>query len=232
MRVACSAPRETLHCPWDWLQRWPVSRQGTNGIWPHVTVRPLRTFAGAGASIPVNGTFGSHNRAAVVASLRNDHRVVGGVVGSRTWRSLIITVGHDRHGGAVRAGKDQIQPAQPQERPHRGLFRGLRAEGPSCRDGFRRELALDIKAFEVDGIVGPIRGRRCSTRHFVEGAVDAYVTREEFPYAIRQVSEALSSNALARLRGHAEDGRYRRLWTRPLTQNWRCRILRASSHFR
>ena len=30
--------------------------------------------------------------------------------------------------------------------------------------------------------------------HFVVGAVDADVPREEFPYAIRQVSEALSSN--------------------------------------
>jgi hypothetical protein len=42
------------------------------------------------------------------------------------------------------------------------------------------------------------------------GAVDADVTREEFPCAIRQVCDALSSNALARLRGYAEDGQHRR----------------------
>ena len=84
-------------------------RQGPNGIWPHATVRSLQYILRArGTLIPVSGTFGSQTRAAVVAFQRNHHLVVDRVVGSQTWRSLIITVGQGSHGDAVRAVQGQI----------------------------------------------------------------------------------------------------------------------------
>ena len=43
-----------------------------------------------------------------MAFQRNHHLVVDRVVGSQTWRSLIITVGQGSHGDAVRAVQDQI----------------------------------------------------------------------------------------------------------------------------
>jgi hypothetical protein len=43
-----------------------------------------------------------------VAFQRNHHLVVDRVVGSQTWRSLIITVGQGSHGDAVGAAQDQI----------------------------------------------------------------------------------------------------------------------------
>jgi len=111
-----------------------VLRQGPDGIWPHATARSLQYLLRArGASIPVSGTFGSQTRAAVVK--RNHHVVVDRVVGSQTWRSLIITVGQGSHGDAVRAVRDQIN------------FRNL-------KDG--RTLAMD-------GALGRGPGRgRCS----------------------------------------------------------------------
>ena len=138
------------------LQRWPVLRQGPNSIWPHATVRSLQYLLRArGASIPVSGTFGSQTRAATVAFQRNHHLVVDGVVGSQTWRALIITVGQGSRGDAVRAVQDQIN--------FRNLKDGHTLDvdgvfGPKTRRAvmvFQRELALDVKTFAVDGIVGP-----------------------------------------------------------------------------
>jgi peptidoglycan hydrolase-like protein with peptidoglycan-binding domain len=90
-----------------------------------------------------------------VAFQRNRHLVVDGVVGSRTWRALIITVGQGSRGDAVRAVQDQIN--------FRNLKDGHTLEvdgvfGPKTRRAvmvFQRELALDVKTFAVDGIVGP-----------------------------------------------------------------------------
>jgi peptidoglycan hydrolase-like protein with peptidoglycan-binding domain len=138
------------------LQRWPVLRQGPNSIWPRATVRSLQHLLRArGVLIPVSGTFGSQTRAAVVAFQRNHHLVADGVVGSQTWRSLIITVGLGSRGDAVRAVQDQIN------------FRNLKNGHTVAVDGvfglntrraviaFQGVLALDIKPFAVDGIVGP-----------------------------------------------------------------------------
>jgi peptidoglycan hydrolase-like protein with peptidoglycan-binding domain len=103
----------------------------------------------------VSGTFGSQTRAAVVAFQRSRHLVVDGVVGSQTWRALIITVGQGSRGDAVRAVQDQIN------------FRNLRdgrtlavdgVFGPQTRRAviaFQQALAREIRPFAVDGIVGP-----------------------------------------------------------------------------
>ncbi|HEY8721364.1 peptidoglycan-binding protein [Pengzhenrongella sp.] len=138
------------------LQRWPVLRQGPNSLWPHATVRSLQFLLRArGASITVDGIFGPRTDAAVVAFQRSHHLLVDGIVGSQTWSSLIITVRQGSRGDAVRAVQDQIN------------FRDLKGNGTLVVDGifgpktrqeviwFQEQLALDIKPFAVDGIVGP-----------------------------------------------------------------------------
>ena len=140
----------------SFLQRFPVLRQGPNSIWPKATVRSLQYLLRArGASISVDGTFGAQTRAAVVAFQRSHHLVVDGVVGSQTWRALIITVRQGSRGDAVRAVQDQIN------------FRNLRNGhtlnvdgifGPRTRSaviGLQQGFATEIKGFAVDGIVGP-----------------------------------------------------------------------------
>ena len=138
------------------LQRWPVLRQGPNSAWPQATVRSLQYLLRArGASVAVNGTFGRQTRVGVVAFQRGHHLVADGVVGAQTWRSLIITVRQGSRGDAVRAVQDQIN------------FRNLRNGhtlnvdgifGPRTRSAviaFQRALAVSIRPFAVDGIVGP-----------------------------------------------------------------------------
>ena len=121
-------------------------QQGPNSLWPHATVRSLQYLLRArGASIAVDGVFGSQTRAAVVAFQRSHHLVVDGVVGSHTWNSLRITVGQGSRGETVRAVQDPIN------------FRKLRnghtldvdgVFGPKTRRAviaFQQIMAFDIK---------------------------------------------------------------------------------------
>ena len=138
------------------FERWPVLQQGPNSLWPHATVRSLQFLLRArGASVAVDGGFGSQTRAAVVAFQRSHHLVVDGVVGSHTWSALIVTVGQGSRGDAVRAVQDQIN--------FRNLKNGHTLDvdgvfGPQTRRAviaFQQIMALDIKGLSVDGIVGP-----------------------------------------------------------------------------
>jgi peptidoglycan hydrolase-like protein with peptidoglycan-binding domain len=138
------------------IQRFPVLRQGPNSTWPRVTVRSAQYLLRArGASLTVDGVFGSRTRAAVVAFQRSRGLVVDGVIGAQTWRSLIITVRLGSRGDAVRAVQDQVN------------FRNLRDGhtlnvdgifGPATRRaviGLQQGFATEISGFSVDGIVGP-----------------------------------------------------------------------------
>jgi lysozyme family protein len=137
------------------LGRWPVLSQGPNSLWPRVTVRSLQYLLRArGARIAVDGVFGPHTNAAVVAFQRSRHLVVNGIVDAQTWKSLIITLSRGSRGDAVRAVQDQAN------------FRNLKnghslnvdgVYGPLTRAwviNFQKVLALSDKSFPVDGIVG------------------------------------------------------------------------------
>lgn len=138
------------------IQQFPLLRQGSNSLWPRVVVRSAQYLLRArGASIPVDGVFGPRTRTAVVAFQRSRGLVADGVIGQRTWRSLIITVRLGSRGDAVRAVQDQIN--------FRNLDDGHSVNvdgvfGPATRRfviGFQQALAFDNPGFAADGIVGP-----------------------------------------------------------------------------
>ena len=139
------------------LERWPVLSQGPNSLWPLVTVRSLQYLLRArGAGIAVDGVFGPHTKAAVVAFQRSRHLVVNGIAEAQTWTSLIITLSLGSRGDAVRAVQDQAN------------FRNLKnghslnvdgVYGPLTRAwviNFQKVLAVGDKSFPVGGIVGTL----------------------------------------------------------------------------
>jgi peptidoglycan hydrolase-like protein with peptidoglycan-binding domain len=139
------------------IQPWPVLREGSNSLWPPVTVRSLQYLLNAhGARLHVDGQFGPRTKAAVVAFQRARHLTANGVVGKATWLRLIISVREGSTGSAVRAVQDQIN------------FRNLRNGhtlnvdgifGPRTRTAvlaFQRAIAAEQRGFPVDGIVGPL----------------------------------------------------------------------------
>ena len=137
------------------LERWPVLSQGPNSHWPRVTVRSLQYLLRArGARIAVDGVFGPHTKAAVVAFQRSRHLVANGIAEAQTWKSLIITLSRGSRGDAVRAVQDQAN------------FRNLKnghslnvdgVYGPLTRAwviNFQKVLAISDKSIPVDGVVG------------------------------------------------------------------------------
>jgi peptidoglycan hydrolase-like protein with peptidoglycan-binding domain len=139
------------------LQPWPVLRQGSNSIWPKVTVRSLQYLLDAhGARLAVDGAFGPLTKSAVIAFQRAHHLTASGVAEAATWRALVITVRTGSTGPAVRAVQDQIN------------FRNNRngrtlavdgSYGPKTRAAvraFQQGVAFDVRGFPVDGIAGPL----------------------------------------------------------------------------
>jgi len=109
--TAAAAPRATVAAASlqsAKLQPWPVLRQGKNTDWPPVTVRSLQyLLVQHGAKIPVNGVFGVRTKAAVVKFQKAHHLTADGVVGSKTWNALIVTLKLGSKGPAVRAVQEQ-----------------------------------------------------------------------------------------------------------------------------
>ncbi len=144
------------------LQPWPVLRQGSNSLWPPVTVRSLQYLLNAHGSsrmapLAVDGVFGPRTNAAVLAFQSSHGLTVDGVVGRKTWSAVIVTVQRGSTGPAVRAVQDQVNS------------RNLRGDGPPTlvNDGlFGPRTDAWVRAFQanvgdstpigVDGIVGPL----------------------------------------------------------------------------
>ena len=132
------------------LPAWPVISQGSAGQ----PVRSLQYLLNArGAWLAVDGIFGAKTDAAVRTFQGAHGLVVDGIVGSKTWRSLIITVQRGSVGSAVKAVQDQAN------------FRGGRGEGPPVLvvDGVLGPSTQQwVKGFQgaaglvPDGIVGPL----------------------------------------------------------------------------
>ena len=106
----------------------------------------------------MDGIFGPRTDAAVRVFQQAHGLVVDGIVGQRTWSSVILTVQRGNVGPAVRAVQDQAN------------FRNLRGEGPPTLQidgvfgadtdtwvrGYQSAVAVDVPGFPVDGIVGPL----------------------------------------------------------------------------
>ena len=139
------------------LHPWPVLRQGTNSVWPKVTVRSQQYLLNAhGAKLAVDGAFGPLTRNAVIAFQRAHHLMVDGVVGAATWRALIITVHRGSTGSAVRAVQDQIN-FRNNRNGHTLTVDGI--FGPKTQAAvraFQQGVAYDVHGFLVDGVVGPL----------------------------------------------------------------------------
>ena len=85
---------------------WPHVRRGDHGI----RVRTVQYLLNAhGARLTPDGDFGFPTELAVKNFQRGHGLHPDGVVGSRTWMKLIITVRHGSRGDAVRAVQDQLR---------------------------------------------------------------------------------------------------------------------------
>jgi peptidoglycan hydrolase-like protein with peptidoglycan-binding domain len=147
--VAAAATTQTL-------QPWPVLSQGSNSVWPPVTVKSLQYLLNAhGAKLAVDGRFGPLTKAAVIAYQKAHGLPATGMVNTGTWRSLIVTVRQGSVGPAVRAVQDQIN-FRNNKNGHTlnvdGIF------GPKTTAAvraFQQGMSAEIPGFTVDGVVGP-----------------------------------------------------------------------------
>ena len=137
------------------LQAWPVLREGSNSLYPPVTVRSLQYLLDArGARLTVDGLFGPKTQAAVVAFQRSHGLTASGVVSTTTWQRLIVTVRQGSTGPAVRAVQDQIN-FRNNKNGHTLTVDGI--FGPKTKSAvtaFQRAMSTEIRGFAVDGAVG------------------------------------------------------------------------------
>jgi len=138
------------------LQPWPVLREGSNSLWPPVTVRSLQYLLDArGARLAVDGQFGSKTRTAVIAFQRAHGLSASGVVYPATWQRLVVTVRQGSIGPAVRAVQDQVN-FRNNKNGHTLTVDGV--FGPKTKaavTAFQRAMSAQIHSFVVDGVVGP-----------------------------------------------------------------------------
>lgn len=133
------------------LPAWPVIRQGSVGQ----PVRSLQYLLNArGAALAVDGIFGPATNAALRNFQKTHSLIVDGIVGPRTWHSVIITVQSGSVGSAVKAVQDQANFRGGRQVPVLvvdGIF------GPKTRawvTSFQTVAAQDFQGVAVDGIVG------------------------------------------------------------------------------
>jgi hypothetical protein len=132
------------------VDRWPVISSGHRG-------QPVRTLQhllrAHGQGVRVDGDFGPRTAAAVRAVQRNRGLTADGVVGPKTWPTLVIEVKHGSDGDAVRGVQGELRFREPGALRVDGVF-GPRTEAAVRR--FQAALAAQVTSVAVDGIVGPV----------------------------------------------------------------------------
>lgn len=138
------------------LQPWPVLKQGTNSVWPHVTVRSLQYLLNTrGARLAVDGQYGPLTRAAVLAFQRSHGLPATGVVNAATWLRLVVTVRQGSTGPAVRAVQDQINFRNNRNGYTLNVDGIFGPKTATAVRAFQRAMSAEVRGFAVDGIVGP-----------------------------------------------------------------------------
>ncbi len=158
-RVGAVAPVAVpARIPVSGLPAWPVLSQGDNSAWPAATVRSLQYLLNAhGACLVVDGVFGPRTDAAVRHYQRAHGLTVDGIVGSRTWSSVIITVQQGSVGPAVKAVQDEANSRGPNSQGLPLAVDGI--FGPKTDawvHAFQYAIAGHVIGFMEDGIVGPL----------------------------------------------------------------------------
>jgi murein L,D-transpeptidase YcbB/YkuD len=138
------------------LQPWPVLREGSNSLWPPVTVRSLQYLLDArGARLAVDGQFGPKTRAAVIAFQRARGLAASGVVSAATWQDLVTTVRQGSTGPAVRAVQDQINFRNNKNGRTLAVDGVFGPKTKAAVIAFQRAMSTQVRGFAVDGIAGP-----------------------------------------------------------------------------
>lgn len=138
------------------LQPWPVLREGSNSLWPPVTVRSLQYLLDArGARLAVDGQFGPKSQAAVVAFQRSRGLSPSGVVSTATWQKLVVTVRQGSTGPAVRAVQDQVNFRNNKNGRTLAVDGIFGPKTTAAVTAFQRAMSAQVRGFAVDGIVGP-----------------------------------------------------------------------------
>jgi peptidoglycan hydrolase-like protein with peptidoglycan-binding domain len=140
------------------IQPWPLVRKGDQN-------HPVRTLQyllrARNHPVSVDGNFGTTTENAVRAFQQEKKLTVDGIVGSKTWTALVVTVKKGSTGDAVRGVQEEFQFRNESGDPNLGLqvdgIFGTKTD--EAVRGFQYALSQDAPEVTVDGIVGPITWR-------------------------------------------------------------------------
>ena len=125
------------------MASWPIVKSPQTGE----TVRTVQYLLDAsGATLAVDGIFGSKTTAAVKKFQQANGLTADGVVGSQTWPKLVVTVQAGSTGPAVRAVQSQVDARLPK---HLAVDGSFGAQTTAAVEGFQQPTGA-----QVDGIVG------------------------------------------------------------------------------
>jgi peptidoglycan hydrolase-like protein with peptidoglycan-binding domain len=117
---------------------WPLQQQGSTGE----TVRTVQYLVNAqGATLVVDGIFGSLTASAVSAFQSARGLVADGVVGDQTWPALIVQLASGNSGEAVRAVQSQINSRSSGWLTVNGVFGQETADAVSA---FQEPIGLTV----------------------------------------------------------------------------------------
>lgn len=179
------------------MATWPTQKTGMKGE----DVRTVQYLLNAhGASLTVDGDFGSATKAAVESFQGSHGLAADGIVGNDTWPKLIVTVKAGDNGDAVKAVQSQVNSRVPKLLTVDGIFG---AQTTSAVKGFQSPIGLT-----VDGIVGTQTWNRL---------VNGYLTAKNAEQAAKDVFEAWTKDdaaaAAKRATKAAVDALFAETWT-------------------
>jgi peptidoglycan hydrolase-like protein with peptidoglycan-binding domain len=152
----------TITAPFYTPVTWAAASKGSSAAWPApkvpAMVRALQYLLRAhGFEVNVDGIFGRQTRREVMNFQRSRRLKVDGIVGSQTWRALVVQVKRGDKGEAVRAVQT-LCFSEVHDVRENGIF-----------DAATEDWVRDFQKYEslkVDGIVGPYTWKRLLQSQF------------------------------------------------------------------